>query len=123
MKIIKNVNTYINKLKALIYTKYYLNEEEKRKKEKEDKDAEEEKRRKEREKRKTQELDKEMWEYKREGEKISNYLNENYLNFRNEYWRKVDITDSINSLGNFTLTKEEKKRKLKIHMILVIIKK
>ena len=63
-----------------------------------------------------------MWEYKREGEKISNYLNENYLNFRNEYWCKDDITDSKNSLGNFTLTKE-KKRKLKIHMILVIIKK
>ena len=50
-----------------------------------------------------------MWEYKREGEKISNYLNENYLNFRNEYWCKDDITDSINSLGNFTLTKEKKR--------------
>ena len=51
-----------------------------------------------------------MWENKREGEKISNYSNENYLNFRNEYWRKDDITDSINSLGNFTLTKEEEKK-------------
>ena len=51
-----------------------------------------------------------MWEYKREGEKISNYLNENYLNFRNEYWRKDNITDSINSLGDFTLTKEEEKK-------------
>ena len=75
-------------------------------------------------KEKQEELDKEMWEYKREGEKIGNYLNENNLNSRNEYWRKDDITDSINSLGNFTLTKEEeKKKKLKFHMILVIIKK
>ena len=101
----KNVNIYFNKLKGLIYTKYYLNEEEKRKKEKEYKDADEEKRRKEREKRKTQEeLDKEMWEYKREGEKINNYFNENYLNFRNEYWCKdnIPLHYSINSLGNFT---------------------
>ena len=48
-----------------------------------------------------------MWEYKREGEKISNYLNENYVDARNEYWLKDDITDSINSSGNFTLTEEE----------------
>ena len=49
-----------------------------------------------------------MWEYKREGEKVTNYLNENYVDARNEYWRKDDITDSINSLVNFILTKEKK---------------
>ena len=47
-----------------------------------------------------------MWENKREGEKISYYLNGyyEYINYTyagNEYWRKDDITDSINSSGNF----------------------
>ena len=55
-----------------------------------------------------------MWEYKRESEKISYYLNGcyEYINHtyaRNEYWRKDDISDSINSSGNF-LTKEEKNK-------------
>ena len=54
-----------------------------------------------------------MWEYKREGEKISNYLNENCVGVGNEYWRKDDITDSINSSGNFTLTEEKNKEENK----------
>ena len=64
------------------------------------------KRRKENEERKTQEeLDKEMWEYKRKCEKSYHskgyyeYINHTYA--RNEYWRKDDISDSINSSGNF----------------------
>ena len=73
----------------------------------------EEKLKREKEERKTQEeLDKEMWEYKRESEKRSNYYychNVNYWGARRVYWRKDDIADSINNSGNFTLTKEEKK--------------
>ena len=67
-----------------------------------------------------------MWEYKRESEKISNYYychNVNFWGARREYWCKDDIADSINNSGNFTLTKEEKKKKIKIHMILVNIKR
>ena len=56
-----------------------------------------------------------MWEYKPEDEKINYYLNGyyeyiNYTYARNEYWRKDDIADLINSSGNFTLTKEEKNK-------------
>ena len=47
-----------------------------------------------------------MWEYKRDGEKISYYLKGYYEDIintavRNESWRKDDITDSINSSCNF----------------------
>ena len=44
------------------------------------------------------------------------FYHNNYTNYwgsRREYWLKDDIADSINYSGNFTLTKEEKKRKLK----------
>ena len=47
-----------------------------------------------------------MWEYKREGEKMNYYSKKYYENImntgvKNEYCRKYDITDSINSLGHF----------------------
>ena len=60
-----------------------------------------------------------MWGYKRESEERNNYwdfYHNNYTNYwgsRREYWRKDDIADSINYSGNFTLTKEEKKEKIK----------
>ena len=64
-----------------------------------------------------------MWEYKRESQKRSNYSNENYLYVRDKYcYKDDDIADSINYYGNFALT-EEKKKKIKIHMILIIIKR
>ena len=40
-------------------------------------------------------------------------MNENCVDVRNEYWRKDDITDSINSSGNFTLTEEKNKEENK----------
>ena len=55
-----------------------------------------------------------MWEYKQEGEKMKYYSKEYYKNIMNTGVRntgvkhKYDITDSINSLGNFFLTDEEK---------------
>ena len=51
-------------------------------------------------------IDKEMWEFKRKCKKRE-YLSKEYyayINYRydtNEYWRKDDFTDSINSSGNF----------------------
>ena len=98
--------TYFNILNDLIYTEYYLDEEKKERMRKKRKDEEEERKREEEERKTQEELDKEMWEYKRDGEKISYYLKEYYEDIintgvRNEYWRKDDITDSINSSGNF----------------------
>ena len=48
-----------------------------------------------------------MWEFKRKCKKRE-YLSKGYyayINYRydrNEYWRKDDFTDSINSSGNFS---------------------
>ena len=45
-----------------------------------------------------------MWEYKRESEKISNYFREKRDEAKKryeEYFHNDDITDSINSSGNF----------------------
>ena len=72
----KNVNTYIKKSNDLIYTNYYLNEEEKEKKKNKIRMMKKKKRKRKRRKKTQEELDKEMWEYKREGEKISNYFKE-----------------------------------------------
>ena len=104
----KNVNTYLNILNDLKYTDYYLNEADRREKEEELKKQEIERKNQEIENNKTKEQrDKEMWEYKREGEKMKYYSKEYYKNIMNTGVRntgvknKYDITDSINSLGNF----------------------
>ena len=111
----KNIKTYSNKLNDSIYTEYYLNE--KREDEEQKIKREEEKLKREEEKRKTQEeKEKEMWEFKRKCKKRE-YLSKGYyayINYRydrNEYWRKDDFTDSINSSGNFLTEKKEEEYK------------
>ena len=99
--------TYINKLNDLIYTDYYLNEANRRKEEEFEKKQEIERKKQEIENNKTKDqYDKEMWEYKRQGEKISYYLKGYYKNIMNtgvkkEYWYKYDIADSIDYSVNF----------------------
>ena len=76
--------TYINILNDLIYTDYYLNEANRRKEEEFEKKQEIERKKQEIENNKTKEqYDKEMWEYKRQGEKISYYLKGYYKNIMN----------------------------------------